>query len=264
MHTAKQLKKNQFKILINGATSTREQLFPEWNQYDRFGVVVDQSYGAVGASLLLQLAITAFYDVRPSRRENTLYPEVYLFHVGGKFGSHASFDIYPPRKEVFVDNNPAEILEAINDRGITRLAVVDGPIEAVRHHFKEPASAMDRIVSAFSYAASGRVNDADIEISALDRRAIQNTKMVLHPKPAYTGTPPAVSAQLASNTIPDGEIFLSVDSKFDQIPVSVSEEYAQQRKIITVDGFPKETYRRISIEDVLRSLHSRKSCYNYN
>ena len=50
---------------------------------------MDRPLGATGASMLIQLAITAFYDVKPSRREVTLYPEIYLFHVGGRHGNHA-------------------------------------------------------------------------------------------------------------------------------------------------------------------------------
>ena len=127
MHTARQLDAAYFGITVDGVPSSREDVFPEWGVHDRLGVVVDRPLGATGASMLIQLAITAFYDVKPSRREVTLYPEIYLFHVGGRHGNHAYYDVYPPRKEVVVADDPAEILEAINDRAITRLAVVDGP-----------------------------------------------------------------------------------------------------------------------------------------
>ena len=88
-------------------------------------MIVDRPLGATGASMLIQLVITAFYDVNPGRREVTLYPETYLFHVGGRHGNHAYYDVYPPRTEVVVASDSAEILEAINDRAITRLAVVE-------------------------------------------------------------------------------------------------------------------------------------------
>src|ERR1700704_281478 len=83
--------------------------------------------GSTGASYLLQLAIVSFYDVRPQRRSETerIYPNIFIFHVGEDQGEHVMFDFFPQRKEVFVDNTPARILEAINDRGITRLAVPD-------------------------------------------------------------------------------------------------------------------------------------------
>lgn len=38
---------------------------------------------------------------------------------------HSSLDVWPPHKEVIVPNEPEQILEAINDRGITRLLVED-------------------------------------------------------------------------------------------------------------------------------------------
>ena len=148
-------------------------------------MIVDRPLGATGASMLIQLVITAFYDVNPGRREVTLYPEIYLFHVGGRHGNHAYYDVYPPRKEVVVANDSAEILEAINDRAITRLAVVDGPAEEVTHHWKEPAAALDRLVTAYAYDPSGRVGRGDLEIMATDRRALVNTSIILHPKVTY-------------------------------------------------------------------------------
>ena len=64
---------------------------------------------------------------RPERRgPNGIYPEIYLFHVGGRHGDHSPYDFWPARKEVFVDADPREVLDQINDKGITRLAVPDG------------------------------------------------------------------------------------------------------------------------------------------
>ena len=77
MHTAVQLNQTMFEVQIDGAVTDSEALLAEWGPYDRLGVVVTEPLGAVGASHLIQLAITAFYDQRPSRRaENAHYPEV--------------------------------------------------------------------------------------------------------------------------------------------------------------------------------------------
>src|SRR5262245_7080336 len=114
MHTAPQLDVSQFAISRHGRQATRADLLPDWTPYDRLGVVVTESFGAVGASHLIQLAITAFYDVRPERRAarldgvdpRAIYPEIYLFHVGEVHGDHSSFDFWPARKEVLVEDDP--------------------------------------------------------------------------------------------------------------------------------------------------------------
>jgi len=55
-----------------------------------------------------------------------IYPDYFLFHVGRPLGDHARLDIWPRRKEVVVPEDPQGVLDAINDRAITRLVVEDG------------------------------------------------------------------------------------------------------------------------------------------
>src|SRR3954454_9175134 len=113
MHTATQLQADLFAVRRNGKPATREELLPDWEAHDRLGVVMTEPFGAIGAGHLIQLAITAFYDVRPRRRAplpkrpedlspDAVYPEIYLFHVGGSHGDHSVFDFWPARKEVLV------------------------------------------------------------------------------------------------------------------------------------------------------------------
>ena len=60
-----------------------------------------------------------------------VYPEIYLFHIGGPHGDFSYFDFWPPRKEVQVAaSQPVSLLEAINAHGITRLAMPLGDIGA--------------------------------------------------------------------------------------------------------------------------------------
>ncbi len=257
MHTARQLDVAYFGIAVDGVPSSRDDVFPSWGVHDRLGVVVDRPLGATGASMLIQLAITAFYDVKPSRREVTLYPEVYLFHVGGRHGNHAYYDVYPPRKEVVVANEPAEILEAINDRAITRLAVVDGPVQEVTHHWKEPAAAQDRLVSAYAYQPSGRVDRGDLEITATDRRALVNTSIILRPKVTYAEQQEA-RVQAGNRSLPTNEVVVSTDYLGDEVPAEVRELVIEQRRDTDTDGGARETYRRIEVSEALQMLHVRR------
>ena len=85
MHAASQLFVEAFEVQIDGERVSPDTVFPDWSPLDRFGIVVTEPLGGLGASLLLQLAIAMFYSVRPDRRAGTpVYPEIYLFHVGGR------------------------------------------------------------------------------------------------------------------------------------------------------------------------------------
>jgi hypothetical protein len=122
---------------------------------------------------LLQIAITSFYDIKPSRRtELTAYPEINAFHIGRGYGAHAPYDFWPARREVITSLDHREVLDAINDRGITRLAVPGRQPRDVIHRPKEVDAALDRIASAFVYSPSGRVADPDLVMLSYRRIAI--------------------------------------------------------------------------------------------
>lgn len=231
-------------------------MFADWNPLDRFGVVVHEPFGVVGASYMLQLAITAFYDSRPARRSRDMptYPDVFVFHVGGRFGDHANFDVYPPRKEVFVENAPAAILNAINDRGITRLAVPERGIDRVQHDWKEPAPALDRIVSAWIYSAGGRVAHADVTISASAPAAEANTKMSLHADQSYHERQ-AARAAIGDIAIPDDESLVLPDGREDEVSREIRDRIRDGRALLRDERGWTETYRRISVLDSLGMLH---------
>ena len=113
MHAASQLFVEAFEVQVEGERVSPDTVFPDWSPLDRFGIVVTEPLGGLGASLLIQLAIAMFYSVRPDRRAGTpVYPEIYLFHVGGPHGDFSYFDFWPPRKEVRV---PARAQENITD-----------------------------------------------------------------------------------------------------------------------------------------------------
>lgn len=255
MHTSRQLKNSDFAIRIKGEEVSREELLPNWKCHDRVGIIVDEPFGAVGASLLLQLCITAFYDVLPSRRSETIYPEIYLFHIGGRYGDHSSYDIYPPRKEVFLDNNPAQILEAINDRSITRLIVVDRDCREVKHHFKEPSTARDRIVSVFAYCPTGDVGEGDIEIKSLNRNLLTNTRGALSPgSKAYAESMEKLAKSSRMPAIPDCEIVPDYPSRSLETTARIREKIRLQFDQSIKEGFRRETYRRVSLSDALNML----------
>jgi hypothetical protein len=167
MHTATSLSVEHFSIEIGGKPAPREALFAG-RAHERFGIVVHTPLGALGASLLIELAVTAYYDAPERRRRaQPLYPEIYAFHIGGRYGNYAPMDFWPARKEVFLGDAAEDVLEAINSHAITHLAVPNGPPNPTEHRFKEPAAAFDRLERCFVYDPSGRVAGGEIAIRAL-------------------------------------------------------------------------------------------------
>src|ERR1700722_18584335 len=175
MHTSTELRSDSFSIELDGRQATITELLAGVGagagDHGRLGIGVAEPAGAVGASLLLLAAITAFYDAQRARSERFyIYPDYFLFHVGGPHGDHSMLDVWPSHKEVVVPDDPDLILEAINDRAITWLlvperdaaAMPDGPMPDGR---EACASARERIVAAFSYSPSGRVPQADVRIA---------------------------------------------------------------------------------------------------
>ena len=183
MHVVSLLRADMFQIRIGDQPAALHELFPGWTALDRFGLVIDEPMGGVGATHLLQCAMMSYYDAKPERRTSrAVYPEIYAFHIGKSHGAHAPYDFWPARREVILrTEDHREVLDAINDRGITRLAVPDRPLRDVVHRPKEVEAALDRIASAFVYSASGRLNGGDIEISGTDKRTEFNPSQALRP-----------------------------------------------------------------------------------
>jgi len=213
MHVADQLFAEAFEVRIDGKQTGPGAVFPDWSPLDRFGIVVTEPLGGLGASLLLQLAIALFYSVRPDRRAGAaMYPEIYLFHVGGPHGDFSYFDFWPPRKEVRVAAAaPVSLLEAVNAHAITRLAVPlgDTGAESVLRSgpgtWAEQASAMDRLRSCFGYACGGHVAGGDVRLSSRDPREPSRPATGQHDRRSRTsehhtgdanaGTPPAAACR---------------------------------------------------------------------
>src|SRR5918999_1608485 len=132
MHSSRELDSSSFEIEVGGVATPLEELFDGFGEQDRLGVVLTAPCGAVGASALITATITAFYDIQRARGPDFfVYPDYYLFHVGRALGDHGRLDVWPQRKEVVARDDPQAILEAIDDRAITRLVTEDGaPAEA--------------------------------------------------------------------------------------------------------------------------------------
>ena len=181
-----------FAATRDGTAVPLEEVIPEWGADDRLGIVIREPFGSLGASLLLQVAGLLHYEVEPGRRcERPQYPQLYAFHVCSMFGDHSSFDIFPPRREVLVGEDPAELLGAINDRAITRLLVPDIPphdlgyIAASMSGWTDEAAFRENVMSAWAYSAAGTVDAADLTVSANAEELERMATCALTPEETY-------------------------------------------------------------------------------
>ena len=235
-----------FEIELAGRPARLDQLFEGFTEHDRLGLVMRRPCGAVGASALIAATITAFYDVQRSRgRDFFIYPDYYLFHVGGPLGDHARLDIWPRRKEVVVEDDPERILEAIDDRAITRLGVEDGPARELELDAELLASARARIVSSFAYSAAGRVEGADVRIASND--IVEGyVEAILEPEARMARLrAEGGGGELRANTIA---------LRAREVAPEVRREIRRARQELLEDGVPLETYRRIELDEALRLL----------
>jgi hypothetical protein len=265
MHTGKLLHPHHFEIEIDGESTDLDGLFPDGNRFDRFGIVVTETFGALGGSLLLQAAIANHFEVKPERRDQAMaYPEIYLFHDGGPHGDHNAFDFWPPRKEVFVESgDPAKILAEINARSITRLAVPEaGPGDRERlttgpSTWAEQSAAHDRLLSCFVYSAEGRVADADLRISSADTAVEQNPEDTFWPIPM-------IDSIMELGDVPENLPGYSVwadnlrfadqtRSRLHEVSDDVRERLSAERNADREreGGKRVETYRRIDVDGAL-------------
>ncbi len=255
MHTAYSLKKSMFSVSISGTPADPDAVFePEASQ--RIGVVVTSPLGALGASFLIQLGITAYYDVpNKPRMGNPHYPELYIFHLGGAFGDFSMFDAWPIRKQVFLPNDGAAALASINSHAITHLLLPDEPERTGMHDFVEPNAALDRLRRCFVYDPSGRTRNGEIAIRALDLKVNEDIRAMIRPHEAV--------ASLLADYVPpedtresrDNDVWISYAKAHAGDVDQAASLLAERRRDALDDGSgPTEIYREITALQALRRL----------
>jgi hypothetical protein len=173
MHASLNLHLNCLEV--SGNISNPLDIFPNWSEAERLGVVVHEPYGAIGASLLFQAFMAAFYENYPqAATKEAQYPPVFMFHVGGKYGDFSALDFWPARKQVFTPHDPYEVLGALRDRGITRLVVPNSASHDLDYIREAPSGWTDlhatqkQTISIYEYSPSGRVAHPDFTLRPLN------------------------------------------------------------------------------------------------
>lgn len=254
MHTFWKLKERMFTIEIEEACSHRSAIF-SGHRHERLGVVVTTPLGGLGASLFMQLGITAYYDGRETRQVNPHYPELYVFHVGGSFGEYSLFDAWPARKQVFLPNDGALALATINNCGITHLLLPDEPAREERHNFIEPNAALDRLERCFLYSPTGKTVDANISIRTEERSVLDdvfniiNLKQAIHELVSQYPAPTDIDERRDTD-----EWVAAALLRLDDIDDSAKSLALMRREALGGRSCAIESYREISPREAIRRL----------
>ena len=244
MHSSRELSSSSFEIEVDGVAAPLEELFEGFGEQDRLGVVLTRPCGAVGASALITATITAFYDIQRARGPDFfIYPDYYLFHVGRPLGDHGRFDVWPRHKEVVVPTGADRVLEAINDRAVTRLVVEDGAAGRPPSDQGALASARARIETCLAYSPSGRVDDADVRVAS-NPVTEGYVEAILDPE--------ARIERLRAEG--NDERVDAIATRAGEVDRDTRQRVLAGRRDLAEDGVSVETYRRIDLEEALERL----------
>lgn len=255
MHVIDALRTDFYEVELDGKPAGSGDVFANWAVHDRLGVLIYEPLAALGATHLIQLACMCFYDSKPVRRsERKVYPEIFAIHVGGWWGGHGNFDFWPARREVQVPTDPCEVLGALNDFGITRLALPERPVRDITHRRKEEDCALDRLVTAVMYSPNGRVAAPDFTIRSNDRRSERDVQRIIHP----TQLSEQSIAQLQKTAVPVKETDADFMPRQIALNVNISEAMREQaerdRAALKIDGRVTESYRFADLQTSLKRL----------
>jgi hypothetical protein len=253
MHSSRELRSSSFEIRVAGRLARLEELFEGFGEQDRLGVVMSRPCAAVGASALISATVTAFYDIQRTRGPDFfVYPDYYLFHVGRPLGDHARLDVWPRRKEVVVPDDPDAILEAIDDRAITRLLVEEDATgrDAAARDAELAASARGRIVTCLAYSPTGRVARPDVRIAS-NPVTEGYVEAILDPEARIADLRAEAGGAGAAARI------AAIETRLNEVEPEVRRRILASRRGLLEDGVPVETYRRIAVDEALALLGRR-------
>ncbi|GAA1141476.1 hypothetical protein [Nesterenkonia lutea] len=296
MHVSVLCRSELFKAQIGGGPCDPRMILPDWDRHDRLGVVMSSPLGAVGASLMIQLAMGLSYDAEPRRREDQ-YPPVFLFHVGGRFGDFSPMDVWPPRREVFVPADPYVLLGALNDRGITRLLLpetgladtglpesgLQGVGEAPEGPAASPApwrgrdwicrspsgwtdgsSFCEQLASAYLYAPRGGTAVGETVLSSSDPECEAMVEDVLQPHRCHQKFARREDAALLEigagpSSVSDLRQWLEIfGTRLDEVDPATRAQMLACRRACREAGITAQTYRRLSADEALARFSTGK------
>src|SRR3954447_20895877 len=132
MHSSYTLPASEFSVGRDGPSAPLADLWPGYRPDDRLGIVLANPMDACGCSYLICGTNTLVYDdPREARGVGNFfrYADTYLFGVGCEPGDFNQLDVWPLHKFVTILRpTPEALIEALNDRRVTLLAVPEGGV----------------------------------------------------------------------------------------------------------------------------------------
>jgi aminomethyltransferase len=171
MHSSYALISDDFRLEQDGKQVELAELWPGGHRpEDRLGVLLAQPMDPTGCANLIAAANTLFYDhLRDTRGTGNFfrYADTFLFGVGCEPGDWNQLDVWPLHKFVTIVQPTAEaVLEAVNDRRITLLAVPESGV-----HCRGPVvlstwnTFVETVRGVLVYAPrTGRATGADVRL----------------------------------------------------------------------------------------------------
>ena len=180
MHSSN-LRGTDFEICLNNQPVSHAGFFADFSNLTRVGIIAPNGTDGVGATALIMAFVTAFYDTYRARGgEFFAYPAYYTFQQSRPLASYTMLDIWPKHKDVFVEPDPVDLLNTINDRAINVLLLPDR--EPTDPSFEQPQieAALRTIKTCYLYSANGAVQDADLEVTVNSRQVVEWTGQIFN------------------------------------------------------------------------------------
>ncbi len=126
MHTNRLLRTPDFGFTVDGTEAVFDDVLPGLTTADRVAIVTRTPGGSLAAAPLLLAAVARYYEeLRAQRDDFYRYPSYFVVHVGELRAYHGWLDVWAEHKEVVVPAEAEAVLDALHDRGITRVLLED-------------------------------------------------------------------------------------------------------------------------------------------
>ena len=262
MHVAIDVQPSMFSVQIDGRGGGLTDVWSHWTKHDRLGVVVNEPWGALGASLMIQLAALRHYECAPGRRgPRAQYPQTQVFHLERMHGDHSSFDVWPPRHEVLVRGGPSALLGHLIDRGITRLLVPhggrvdDAVFSEMPSGWSDRSALQDNVIEAYEYSASGELTSGRRGMVTLSSNAEELERMstwALQPEQTYAQYSPlddetlVRTMNIGPSTAPDLRSWLGVlHARITETPAMLRAELSASRAASLTEGARRQQFQPV-------------------
>ncbi|MEM8863153.1 MAG: hypothetical protein AAGD96_33000 [Chloroflexota bacterium] len=178
MHSS-DLRSTDFKISYNSNLVEHADFFSNVTKATRVGVYAPNGTDGVGATALIMAYVTAFYNVyRKQGVDFFAYPSYYTFQHVRPLASYTMLDIWPRHKDVWVESNPVDLLNAINDRAINILLLPEQEPANPSYEKAQLETTLQTIHKCYQYSANGIVTDPTLEVTVNSRKVVEWTGLI--------------------------------------------------------------------------------------